>query len=208
MTKNQANLRAATALVIISPFEADQLLSRVQMLNYVTLHMYAPWTNQMYKPLDTLNLYTVGKASSHTLRRDLIAQFNLFAGQLYFRLYEKYIKMCGFLGLSCFTTAEGQTVQSDGFVLPPAGTWKLPESPVRYFKDFIVRVRREGDGIDKTHLGRMLEDGIERRDFEKSLTEETLFVDDYHRRFVDRTGQYTRWAGHFGGAFLGYLNGM
>jgi hypothetical protein len=58
-------------------------------------------------------------------------------------------------------------VQSDGFLLPPSGTWKLHDSPVRFLKNLVVNVRREGEGIDKTHLGKVLEGSIlERSDFE------------------------------------------
>jgi hypothetical protein len=109
----------------------------------------------------------------------LIAQLNLFAGQLYFGSYEAYVEMCGFLGLSCFMTDQGQNVQSDGFILPPSGAWELRESPVRFLKDLVVKVRREGEAIEMTHLGRMLEgEMLDRKDFEKGNVEDSLFIDD------------------------------
>ncbi|KAL1599546.1 hypothetical protein SLS60_007349 [Paraconiothyrium brasiliense] len=165
--KNQADLKKAGALVIISPFEADQLLERIRISSYVTLHIYAPRSNRTYKPLDDLDLYTIGRPFNPDLPRDLIVQLNLFAGQLYFRSYEEYVETCAFLGLAFTATEEGQTVQSDGFILPPSGKWSLKDSPVRFLKDLVVNVRREGEGIDRTHLGRMLEGEIlEKSDFE------------------------------------------
>lgn len=159
-TKTQANLKNVAASVVISPFEADQLLEQIRVSSYVTLHIYSPRSNQSYKPLDSLDLYTIGESFNLVISRDLIAQLNLFAGQLYFQSYEEYVEMCDFLGLASVATQEGQTVQSDGFIIPPSGKWKLRESPVRFLKDLVVRVRREGEGIDKSHLGRMLEGEI------------------------------------------------
>jgi hypothetical protein len=48
--KAQENLKKAVALVIISPFEADQLLERIRISSYATLHIYAARSNQTYKP--------------------------------------------------------------------------------------------------------------------------------------------------------------
>ncbi|KAF2447904.1 hypothetical protein P171DRAFT_518926 [Karstenula rhodostoma CBS 690.94] len=158
--KTQANLKKADALVIISPFEADQLLEQIRASSYVTLHVYAPRSNKTYEPLDDLDLYTIGRPFNPDLPRDLINQLNLFAGQLYFRSYDEYLETCKFLGLASAATLDGQTVQSDGFIVPPSGTWKFRDSPVRFLKDLVVNVRRGGEGVDKTHLGRMLEGEI------------------------------------------------
>lgn len=177
--QKQANPRQADAMVIISPFEADQMLEQIRCSKHVTLHTYAPRIYQTHKPLDTLDRYTIGRPFNSSLPRTLIAQLNLFAGQLYFSSYEEYVEMCGFLGLSCFMTGEGQNVQPDGFIQPPSGVWKLRESPVRFLKDLVVKIRREGQGIEMTHLGRMLEGEIlERKDFETVGADDSLFIDD------------------------------
>lgn len=155
-TKTQANLKKAAALVIISPIEADQLLEQIRNSSYATLHIYAPRSNNTYKSLDDLSLYTIGRPFNPDLPRNLITQLNLFAGQLYFQSYEEYVETCKFLGLASVATLDGQIVQSDGFVVPPSGIWKLRDSPAMFLKELVVNVRREGEGIDKTHLGRML----------------------------------------------------
>ncbi|KAL5423808.1 hypothetical protein PMIN04_003610 [Paraphaeosphaeria minitans] len=158
--KTQASLKKAEVLVIISPFEADKLLERIRISSHVTLHTYAPRCNKTCKPLDDLSLYPIGRPFNPDISRSLITQLNLFAGQVYFRSYEEYVETCEFLGLASAVTVDGQTVQSDGFVLPPSGKWNLSDSPVRFLKDLVVNVRRGGEGIDKTHLGRMLEGEI------------------------------------------------
>lgn len=59
---------------------------------------------------------------------------------------------------------EGST--ADGFITPPAGTWRLKDSPVEFLRNYITNVRRDCESIDKTHIGKVL-DGtlLEERDF-------------------------------------------
>jgi hypothetical protein len=56
-------------LNIISPFEAIELRSEVEISEVVTMHIYAPRQNQNLLSLDEPNLYSVSKtvtAFSHT----------------------------------------------------------------------------------------------------------------------------------------------
>ncbi|ORY12999.1 hypothetical protein BCR34DRAFT_563016 [Clohesyomyces aquaticus] len=51
----------------------------------VTLHLYAPRSNQGYDSVDTLDLYCTGRGSSaisEHISRSQIVQLNLFSGQL------------------------------------------------------------------------------------------------------------------------------
>jgi hypothetical protein len=156
------------ALVIISPFEADRLLDKVQKFAKVTLHVYAPRPNLVYRPLDTLQLHTIGAPFDPTsIPRDLIIQLNLFSGQVYFSSYDEYIQVCECLGLASSAAMIDQIVEADGFVVPPIGMWGLQKSPVKFLKDILTRVRREGQGMDKTHVGKVLNGNLlEERDFE------------------------------------------
>jgi hypothetical protein len=156
------------ALVIISPFEADRLLEKVQRFAKVTLHIYAPRPNLVYRPLDTLQLHTTGAPfDPASVPRDLIIQLNLFAGQVYFSSYDEYIEVCSYLGLASSAAMIDQVVEVDGFVVPPIGLWALEKSPVKFLKDILTRVRREGQGMDKTHVGKVLDGNLlEERDFE------------------------------------------
>jgi hypothetical protein len=45
-------------LVIISPYEADELLPVISKSSNVTLHVYSPRSSMVYRPLDHLMLYT------------------------------------------------------------------------------------------------------------------------------------------------------
>ena len=147
-------------LAIISPFEADKLVPGLRKSKTTaTLHLYSPRPNLAYKPLDRLDLYCVGSpysaSSIHTITRSDILQLNLFAGQQYFDSYEEYIEMCEYLGLGVTTAMEGQIVLADGFVLPPMGKWMLKESPIRFLRE-LMKIRRDGEEIVKTHLGKVL----------------------------------------------------
>ncbi|KAF2003880.1 hypothetical protein P154DRAFT_589519 [Amniculicola lignicola CBS 123094] len=144
-------------LMIISPFEADQLLPLIRSSTHVTLHLYAPRTNQVFKPLDNLDLFKIGNAAFDTgnVDRSLIVQLNLFAGQLYFNSYGEYTEMCDYLGLAWATAREGQEVQTDGFISGGQGKWGLKNSAVKFFRE-VMKLRREGEGIDKTQVGKLL----------------------------------------------------
>ncbi|KAE8836549.1 hypothetical protein HRS9139_04647 [Pyrenophora teres f. teres] len=149
-------------LVILSPFEAEQLVARIKKSDVVTLHLYSPRPTQSYDPLDTLGLYCVGRefsAGTLSLLRSQIVQLNLFAGQLYFKSHTEYVELCMYLGLAWEAPKEGEKLQIDGFIVPPAGVWCLAKSPVGFLRDYI-KTRREGEGIEKTHLGKVLEGGL------------------------------------------------
>ncbi|OAL48858.1 hypothetical protein IQ07DRAFT_681560 [Pyrenochaeta sp. DS3sAY3a] len=155
-------------LVILSPFEAEQLLPKVEKSKIVTLHLYAPRLTQGFDPLDALDLYCAGRefsASGPSISRSQIVQLNLFAGQLYFKSYTEYIELCGCLGLAWEGPKEEEGLQADGFIVPPAGVWGLNKSPVGFLREY-VKMRRAGEGMEKTHLGRVLEGGLlEEREF-------------------------------------------
>ncbi|KAH7095848.1 hypothetical protein FB567DRAFT_624053 [Paraphoma chrysanthemicola] len=144
-------------LVIISPHEANKLRPSISRTKKVTLHLFAPRTNSSCAPLDMLDLYTVGRDfDPSSVPRSLIAQLNLFAGSLYLRSLDEYVELCDFLGLLHGDAVAGQRVGADGFITPPAGKWGLKDSPVPLLRALLMRIRKEGDGLEVTHLGKML----------------------------------------------------
>ncbi|KAF1951418.1 hypothetical protein CC80DRAFT_424735 [Byssothecium circinans] len=159
-TKRRNTTNAERGLIVISPFEADRLLLTIGCTKDVTLHVYSPRPNLGYRSLDNMDLYCIsgGTFDIRTISRSLIVQLNLFAGQLYFDSYNEYTELCDFLGLSWTEAKEGQTVQADGFIKPPVGKWGLKTSAVKFLREF-MKLRREGEGMEKTHLGKML-DGV------------------------------------------------
>jgi hypothetical protein len=144
--------------IIISPFEANELLPTIQRTRKVTLHLFAPRSNGGFASLDQLMLYNVGRHfKPDSVSRSLTTQLNLFAGSLYLRSLAEYNELCDFLGLLRTTKVEpGQQVYADGFVIPPAGKWGLKQSPVPFLRALLMKIRREGEGVEKTHLGKLL----------------------------------------------------
>lgn len=162
------NGRSIKHLVILSPYEANQMMSTIKQSTKVTLHLFSPRTNSSFASLDKLKLWNVGRSfSPDSVSKSLTMQLNLFAGSLYLRSFAEYIQLCNLLGLLQDKPKAGQQVSPDGFIDPPAGEWGLKESPVPFLRDLLMKIRKEGEGVEKTHLGRILNGlRLEEEDFE------------------------------------------
>ncbi|KAA8625325.1 hypothetical protein Ptr902_01887 [Pyrenophora tritici-repentis] len=130
-------------LMVISPKEANSVMSKIRLDAKVTLHVFAARASISFACLDNLTFYI----------------FNLFAGSLYLNSFSKYSELCDHLGLLQGTAQEGQVAHADGFIDPPVGKWGLKTSPVHFLRAFLMKTRREGEGVEKTHLGRIRSGG-------------------------------------------------
>ncbi|PIA82927.1 hypothetical protein CB0940_12275 [Cercospora beticola] len=166
MLSNRVNGSSeADYMLVISPFEANQLYPEMKHSRGATLHMYKPKCNSGYATLDHLLLHTVPARDVPDIPRSLAVAVNLFAGQLYISSREDYLEICGFLGLSAIVvtqemTDRGWRLDATGFILSDdAGRsgCGYPKSPVSFFKGMISKVRRNGEAIDKTHIGQLLD---------------------------------------------------
>lgn len=158
-------------IIIISPYEANQLYKRMNSSTAAALHVFKPRCNSGYAPLDGLDFHTVtAQAGTPIVPRGLAIQLALFSGQLYISSFGDYKEICGFLGLSAQTLTQemgerGWKVAADGFILSDeqgrSGGGAGPyESPVAFFKILMSKIRRNGDGIAKTHMGSLLEGNL------------------------------------------------
>lgn len=144
-------------LIVISPFEANELQDTIAKHNKVTLHLFAPRFNASFASLDRLELFNVGRAFDHEyVSQSLTMQLNLFAGSLYLRSFAEYQAICDFLGLLRGTAGPDQHVLADGFIDPPSGKWGLKTSPVQFLRALLMKIRKEGEGVEKTHMGKLL----------------------------------------------------
>ncbi|KAF2765282.1 hypothetical protein EJ03DRAFT_377931 [Teratosphaeria nubilosa] len=155
------------SVLCISPFEANQLVEQMRTSTVTSLCIYKARVNSGYKPIDKLDFFNVSaRLNSPMLPRHLAVQLNLFAGQLYISSFEDYKAICLYLGIawqewSTEMEDQGWKISNDGFVLSDdkgrkgAGT-KLTKSSAPFFKSFLS-MRRNGEGISKTHMGRLLE---------------------------------------------------
>lgn len=160
----QAN-NTITQLVIISPFEANALRHKPAHES-TTMHLFKARWNISYATLDSLDFHTIPRRSPALINpRPLAAQLNLFAGSLYITSYADYIEICRFLGLATEsvttgTTEDGWEIAADGFIVRDdqgrsGGESALQQSPVRFMAR-LVRIRSNGAGVDKTHMGGLL----------------------------------------------------
>lgn len=144
-------------LVLISPYEANLLLPIIEKSKKVTLHLFAPRHHADFAPLDKLDLWNVGREfSASSLTQDLKLQLNLFSGTLYLDSYHEYTYLCDALGLLRDTPTVEQQVTACGFVTSPTGFWGLQRSPVPFLRTLLLKIRKEGDGLEKTQLGKVL----------------------------------------------------
>lgn len=165
-------------VVIISPFEAQNLLPDIEKSSHVTLHLYSPRPNLGFRPLDKLDLYTTPSstviAAPPGLPLRLRTQLNLFAGQLYFNEKSEYIDLCKMLRLSHQEASDDVDIASDGFILASTSSAMaaiiqastFDRSPVKFLKVFLSIVRRDCQSIEKTHVGKVLNfDLLQESDF-------------------------------------------
>ncbi|CAO2648219.1 Nn.00g074860.m01.CDS01 [Neocucurbitaria sp. VM-36] len=157
-TSNPNHAETTQHAIVISPFEANRLQPIIRRTMKVTLHLFAPRSNSGFASLDQLLLYNVGRVFTYnSISRSLTTQLNIFSGSLYLRSLTEYDELCDFLGLLRTSKVKpGQQVYADGFIEPPAGTWGLKQSPVPFLRALLMKIRREGEGVEKTHMGKLM----------------------------------------------------
>ena len=162
-------LSTRTVLVVISPFEANELITEVRSSSRVGLHVYAPKVTNAMKTFEELSFLSIPESCWGQVYWPLVPQLNLFAGQLYFENYAAYRDVCHLLGLHAdsrvaITNASSGSIRicSDGFVVPSSrralgmdGVSEFLRSPVPFLTE-IVGFRRKGLDYELSHVGRML----------------------------------------------------
>ena len=158
-----------SVVVVISPFEANELLPIIRRRKKVQLHIYAPRIASSMRSFSDLTFHSIPDLQGETRSAPahVRIELNLFAGQLYFDSREEYESVCVLLALA--KAHPGATYnQVDGFVPPEYRTGRhspLTRSRVHILKT-LIGLRRKGIGYYRTHMGQVLN--------ASSLTEETL----------------------------------
>ncbi|KAK1139791.1 hypothetical protein N8T08_011188 [Aspergillus melleus] len=173
-----SNKEVAKHVIIISPFEANELFSDIQTSRAVVLHLYSPRQNRTFPALDKLDLYNT-PVTNVELPMSCKIQLNLFAGQLYISSYDEYVAICAFLGVAAAGVPEGQAIAADGFIVASEGLsgTTFTQSPLKFLGILMSQFRKEGQKIDKTHVGKIL-DG-------KAISMDEFQVEDDNRSIVD-----------------------
>ena len=153
-------------LVILSPYEVNCLLPNIRSSKKVHLHLYTPRIIKSMKSCDDLALYSIPTVpSGWTPPSSFMDQLSVFAGQLYLKDYETYVRLCRFL---CVYTRdlegeEGMEVEPDGFILPRnRGKYSQIQIAHTFSSTPLVALRALVDLRSKdvdftsTHMGKLL----------------------------------------------------
>ncbi|KAK1980119.1 hypothetical protein LZ30DRAFT_595422 [Colletotrichum cereale] len=151
--------------IILSPYEAHELLPEITQSQHASLHLYAPRPNMGFRALDSLDLYTIPHhQATRTLAVRLATELNLFSGQLYVKSPEEYVDVRNFLGLAQETT-DDDFDNSDPILLKDMSV--EDDGLVQFMKVLMTKIRRNCESIDKTHVGRILDHrSLKAEDFE------------------------------------------
>ena len=148
-------------LVLLSPFEADRLMPGIRTSECVHLHVYAPRTSQRMKPSDDLQLYSIPPLPSNwTPPWALIDQLNLFAGQLYLRDYESYLRLYRLLCVPATKESRNDTVVWRNLFnthgSPQENEITSSDSPLPFVKALLA-IRSRGSPFTHTHMGKIVQ---------------------------------------------------
>jgi len=158
-----------STVIVISPYEANELLPIIRQLKKVRLHVYAPRVTLSMRSFSDLTFHTIPDPSAEPWSAPVHTriQLNLFSGQLYFDSREEYKRVCELLALT-MAHPGAKYCEIDGFVPKKYRTGR--SSPFARSKIDILKVlislRRKGMGYNRTHLGQILN--------ASPLSEETL----------------------------------
>jgi hypothetical protein len=155
-------------IVIVSTYEAQELLPSIRQMKAVSLHVYAPHLSSSMRILEDLSFCAISSVPKVWDILPVVMQLNLFAGQLYLRPYEEYVSLCDFLGLCSHPPDKDVKVACDGFNSPAtrgglnpttAGTCPFTTSPVN-FPRVVTALRRKGQSYALSHMGIILYGGL------------------------------------------------
>lgn len=152
---------AIAEVLLLSPYEANELLPNIRESSNVSLHLYAPRTSKSMFSFSRLEFLST-KPSHYTLASKTLSTLNLFAGMTYFDSYQEYQKFCYICGLIGGTAraVSNTHVSSEGFVHPSgrSAEWVsvFDKSPLPLIKA-LLGMRRKGDDWTTTHMGRIVD---------------------------------------------------
>ncbi len=150
---------APERLLILSPWEAHELLPSIHISKHATLHLYIPRSSLSFRSLEDLTSFTLPAVPrSWTAPRRAIMQLNIFAGQLYLRSYDEYTQLCSYLGVSHRENTGDEAIPVDGFIGRQAGNLEctFTSSPLSFLDDLYRRIRGDCLDIGETHMGKIL----------------------------------------------------
>ena len=153
-------------LLVVSPFEANDLLPQIRASEHVRLHVYAPRIAEDMRTLEHLDFVSVPPVPSGWGQElgSCRVELGIFAGQLCFVSRESYHEILDFLGLYEGTVDDDDREHIDsrgGFMTrrrrQELGLHLSPfeQNPVMFIKA-LTALRRKGQDHLETHMGKLL----------------------------------------------------
>ena len=148
-------------LLLVSPFEANELLPSIRKSKYASLHIYSARTSRAVRSFENLDFFTVSPRAIVALPyRHTIHELNLFAGQLFFCDQVSFQETCNLLGLHLSEIPEELRGEIDvtGFIKNKRERQRrgaiFKKNPVSFLRE-LVGWRRKGQGFILTHVGQI-----------------------------------------------------
>ncbi|KAG9308685.1 hypothetical protein JVU11DRAFT_11642 [Chiua virens] len=160
-------------LVLVSPFEAHHLMPDIRVSNHVHLHVYVPRTSERMKPADDLMFYSIPPVPDDwTPPWDLIDQLNIFAGQLYLRDYDSYLRLSHFLQIQKQSREDRMKKAARYNLFNLRSRQELekadPDSLLPSMM-MLLAIRRRGFPFSDSHMGKILQgQSLTRADFKSA----------------------------------------
>ena len=151
--------------VVLSPYEANELLPSIHQHKIVTLHVYSPRLNISMRSLEDLSFCSIPAVPQDWRSPPSTMLINLFAGQLYLQSHKEYLSVCRFLGIGFHTPQANVQVACDGFINPlnrkefdclMAKDCSFKLSPVEFLR-CLIALRRKGQSAQRSHMGKILQ---------------------------------------------------
>ena len=149
--------------VLVSSFEANELLPDIRRYMKVRLHVFTPRLASDMEPCDDLKFFAIPSLEQPMLPARVRMELVLFSGQLYLSGYDEYIELCKLLGVfaSDLKGLPMPRVSHDGFIEP----WHR-QIGIRLESPFLnspipaltalMNIRLKGMSFSHTHLGKIL----------------------------------------------------
>lgn len=151
--------------LVVSPFEAQSLMTKLPTGSATTLHIFKPYWNQGLPALNRLESFhfpptRVARIPSPSI----MAELNIFAGRAYFDKYQEYVDACRFLRLAHENSKAGLVTANDGFILEDdQDSFNVKRSPHQSPVAFIhslLDIRAHHHDLTKSHMGKLLEGSV------------------------------------------------
>lgn len=151
-------------MVVISPHEANTLLSQIRTSASVRLHLFTSRTNKKMMSFDDMKFYIPSASPGDRMpSAKAIQSLNLFSGALYLNSLAGYEELCHFLGIvTPSRRPKDREVSSDGFAKPSIREdigWPedcpFSRSPLPFLRQ-IFSLRMYGQDYDHTHMGSLV----------------------------------------------------